>query len=149
MSEPNRVVFTSVAEAEETIYEAQRGAEGTAVRVIRGWKCGDNRSLHSEIGAALQFPPYYGENWDAMDECIRDLSWMPAPSYLIVVLDVGEILPADEDSFRTFLSILSDAVKVWRNPDPPFELPGRERPFTLMLAGDDKGVSRARAALER
>jgi RNAse (barnase) inhibitor barstar len=28
--------------------------------------------LHSLIAEAFGFPDYYGRNWDAFDECIRD-----------------------------------------------------------------------------
>ena len=34
--------------------------------------------LHSTIADALGFPDYYGKNWDAFDECIRDVSLPPA-----------------------------------------------------------------------
>ena len=33
--------------------------------------------LHSLLARALEFPDYYGHNWDAFDECIRDVS-LPA-----------------------------------------------------------------------
>jgi hypothetical protein len=141
------VVFMSDAEAEDESRTTQAHGPGSAVRVIRGWKCGTLGDLHNEVGAALQFPSYYGENWDAMDECIRDLSWMPANSYLVVVLDIGSVLPDDEVGLRTFLTVLSDASKAWASPDPRFELPGRQATFRVVIAGDEAGISRSRAAL--
>ncbi len=30
--------------------------------------------LHALMAAAFSFPDYYGRNWDAFDECIRDIS---------------------------------------------------------------------------
>ena len=30
--------------------------------------------LHNHIFKILEFPDYYGMNWDAFDECIRDIS---------------------------------------------------------------------------
>lgn len=29
--------------------------------------------LHELLAIAFQFPEYYGRNWDAFDECIRDI----------------------------------------------------------------------------
>jgi hypothetical protein len=139
------VVFTSDEQAEEELRAAQANRHDTAVAVIRGWKCGTETALHNEIGAALQLPPYYGENWDALGECIHDLSWMPANSYLVVVLDVGSVLPGNDAGLGEFLSILSDAVQVWKEPDPTFELPGRQAHFRVVVAGDEAGVVRARA----
>jgi RNAse (barnase) inhibitor barstar len=33
--------------------------------------------LHRLLAAAFHFPDYYGQNWDAFDECIRDVE-LPA-----------------------------------------------------------------------
>lgn len=34
------------------------------------------RQLFSYFAAELAFPDYFGHNWDALDECMRDLSWV-------------------------------------------------------------------------
>jgi len=116
------LVLSEAAQADDELAAAQSERQGRAVRVIRGWKCESRSDLHSEVGAALQFPPYYGENFDAMDECLHDLSWMPADSYLIVVLDVERVLPDDDAGLKSFLSCLSEAARVWDEPaDPRFE----------------------------
>jgi RNAse (barnase) inhibitor barstar len=31
------------------------------------------QELHSRLAEAFHFPDYYGHNWDAFDECIRDV----------------------------------------------------------------------------
>jgi ribonuclease inhibitor len=32
------------------------------------------QQLHDLLSEAFQFPDYYGSNWDAFDECIRDIA---------------------------------------------------------------------------
>ena len=32
-----------------------------------------SQELHLLLSEAFQFPDYYGKNWDAFDECIRDV----------------------------------------------------------------------------
>jgi len=34
-------------------------------------------ALHQLLAASFHFPDYYGRNWDAFDECIRDVT-LPA-----------------------------------------------------------------------
>lgn len=42
------------------------------------------------IAGALRFPEYYGGNWDALDECLRDLdTWWPAAGWVVVVSDAA------------------------------------------------------------
>jgi RNAse (barnase) inhibitor barstar len=63
------------------------------------------------LDANLGFPDYFGRNWDALDECIRDLSWL-APVQIVVF---REDVPLHNDSAgaSTYLSILRDAVRYW------------------------------------
>lgn len=36
------------------------------------------------IATAFEFPDYFGANWDALlDECLTELSWIPAEGYCI------------------------------------------------------------------
>lgn len=73
-------------------------------------------ALLDELSRALRFPDYFGGNWDALEECIRDLSWIqPGP----VVLRHNDLpLVKDLANSKTYLSILSDAVDEWtRAPD--------------------------------
>jgi RNAse (barnase) inhibitor barstar len=38
----------------------------------------DKQDLLRHIAAELKFPDYFGFNWDALDECLADLSWLQA-----------------------------------------------------------------------
>ena len=45
----------------------------------------DREDFLRRIAAALKFPDYFGNNWDALDECLRDLEWLPGSAYVLVV----------------------------------------------------------------
>src|SRR6266478_2963181 len=64
-------------------------------RVIRGRKARTRQGLFDEFAAALQFPCYFGENWDAFDECLSDLEWLPADGYLLLVTQSAHLLEAE------------------------------------------------------
>ncbi len=36
-----------------------------------------SQELHNLLAETFQFPDYYGRNWDAFDECIRDVQLPP------------------------------------------------------------------------
>jgi len=101
-------------------YDAARtapGEVGVASRVLRGRKMRTWPDLYDEIGAALQFPPYFGENSNALDECITDLEWLEADSYSLTILDAACVLDEErplED--RIFWEQLRDAAHEWGKP---------------------------------
>jgi len=72
-------------------------------------------ALLEELYQRLRFPEYFGSNWDALDECIRDLSWLPTGPVVLKHHDLP--LAGDVDGQKTYLSILRDAVeKKWAVP---------------------------------
>lgn len=73
--------------------------------------------LFAEISAALEFPAYFGQNWAALDECLADLSWLPAKTYVLLVRDSMELLTAESPhQFEVFLKVLKAAASEWAEP---------------------------------
>ena len=60
---------------------------------------------------ALRFPDYFGGNWDALDECICDLSWLPPGDVILSHKDLP--LSGDRALLSTYLVILKRAVENW------------------------------------
>ena len=71
----------------------------------------DTETLFTTLADALSFPDYFGMNWDALDECIRDLSWLPAGHVNLIHHDMP--LLDNKEELHTYLSILDSAVKGW------------------------------------
>lgn len=69
-------------------------------------------ALLDALSVALQFPDYFGGNWNALDECLRDLSWLPPGDVMLSHQDLP--LAGDRASLSTYLSILHDAVESWK-----------------------------------
>jgi len=86
---------------------------GFVLRVINGKKCATSAGLFTEFARALGFPDYFGHNWDAMEECLADLEWLPAKGYVLLLTDAQAVLADDEDEYETLLEILSDAGEAW------------------------------------
>ncbi len=90
-----------------------RAPDGYALRVIKGAKCQTTAGLLTECARALDFPDYFGHNWDALEECLADLEWLPAKGYILLITDAAHVLPDDEAEYETFLEILRDAGEAW------------------------------------
>ena len=57
------------------------------------------------------FPDYFGLNWDALSECLRDFHWITEKG---IVLVHDELPAIDEASLQTYLNIIIDAVNDWK-----------------------------------
>ena len=77
---------------------------------MRGRRCGTKRGLLQEWAAALQFPYYFGGNWDAFEECINDLDWIPAEHYVLFVTHTNHLLNTSERDFAIFAEVMSEAA---------------------------------------
>lgn len=72
-------------------------------------RCADKDALLESVGEALHFPDYYGMNWDALEECLFDLSWWEGP--IIMLIEHADALGAD--TLETLVDIWSEAAAAW------------------------------------
>ena len=92
-------------------YEA---GQRLAVIVLRGFNMQNMDRFYDELAAALQFPLYFGRNWNALDECLVDLEWLPSKAYLLVFADAPSLLKtAGEGDAEAFWKLLSRSSKEW------------------------------------
>lgn len=113
---------------------------GFALRVINGKKCSTPAGLFTEFARALGFPDYFGHNWDAMEECLADLEWLPAKGYVLLITDAHAVLPGNEDEYETFLEILSDAGEAWSKGQAGGE--GKAMAFHTLFAVSEQEESK-------
>jgi hypothetical protein len=68
-------------------------------------------ALMDALQSALRFPEYFGGNWDALEECVRDLSWLPEGD--VVLLNEDLPLSNKGADLVIYLSILCNAIDKW------------------------------------
>lgn len=92
--------------------------------------CRDKADLLQRLADALRFPAWFGHNWDALDDALHDLSWLPASGYVLLFEHAGTLRDAAEDDFETLLDILAGAADDAGGDDLPWHaflaLPGDE-----------------------
>jgi RNAse (barnase) inhibitor barstar len=82
--------------------------------------CHDKRTLLMRMAAQLDFPSTFGRNWDALLDCLRDLSWWQANGYALFFSDADDLQADAGKDFDTLLEVLADASEAWGTQDVPF-----------------------------
>lgn len=75
----------------------------------------DPKALLRAVADALCFPAYFGENWNALFDCLRDFHWTEKRSIVLIHEDVPHI-PADD--LKVYLEVLRDAAADWKVGEP-------------------------------
>ena len=70
------------------------------------------RQLLNVLYETLNFPGYFGFNWDALSDCLRDLHWLNEQTIAIVHEDLSQL--SDRD-IRIYLEILLDSIADWKS----------------------------------
>lgn len=87
----------------------QSGKEGALI-VVLPHKIQDKCTLLESLATTLAFPPYFGHNWDALFECLRDFSWIRERD---IVLVHAELPGLPKNELRIYLRLLRDSVLDW------------------------------------
>jgi len=93
-------------------------------------------ALMDEFGASLQFFDGFGENWQALGECLECLDeWLPADAYVLVVEGAEDLLRDEEPSqVVALLKTLHDAGEWWAKPITDNDRFNRDAiPFHVLL----------------
>ncbi|MFE7287854.1 barstar family protein [Streptomyces noursei] len=78
----------------------------------------DKADFLQRCAAALDFPAYFGHNWDALADCLTDLSWCPpARGRLLVITGWQGYAAAAPEDWSVVEGVLADAVGHWRDTD--------------------------------
>ena len=82
---------------------------------VRGTKMRTVAGFFDELAAALQFPIWFGANWDALVDVARDRGWLAG--HVLAVYDVHELLvDADDRDRRACAEVLELLGRLGRDP---------------------------------
>ena len=112
LKDPARSGVYRVSRADETV-EAVRGSE-LSFAII---PISENTELMQTIAKALGFPHWFGGNWDALEDCLTDLSWREAAGH-VLLLEGSQGLP--EDDAGILIDVLTAAAEFWAGQGKPF-----------------------------
>ncbi|MFA6030468.1 MAG: barstar family protein [Elusimicrobiota bacterium] len=109
--------------------DAAEAARLRAAAEGRGWRCvriqgsaaRDKDSLLEAFAKVVPLPDYFGRNWDALEECLREPDILgKGPGCLIEVSDFPLVERGLGAEAPAFLSLMTDLSAQWSRETPPF-----------------------------
>jgi RNAse (barnase) inhibitor barstar len=79
-------------------------------------------SLLDKLANAFEFPNYFGRNWDATHDCLKDLSWLPKERYILVVNNASQLLSDNQELIGNLIEIWLSSAELWSKEQKPFHL---------------------------
>src|SRR6516162_1975648 len=104
----------------EQIEQAAKQAGLTMFRIdfthVKGKK-----DLLDQVVKALQFPAWFGSNWDALNDSLTDLDWLGVKAgYVIVFENIEHFARSHAQDFHVVTEILRAASEYWKNENRPY-----------------------------
>jgi hypothetical protein len=99
-----------------------------------GWYVLDGRtitgpaSLFDQCADALAFPAWFGRTFEALADCLADLSWLPGRGHVLLWESAGVLARHDPRAWRQAYQVFSEAAT---------GRPGAAPPLYLLLRGAD------------
>ena len=80
----------------------------------------DKQGFTALVAKALAFPDWFGGNWDAFEDCLGDLSWQPAPGYVLLLEHGKHFGAGHKQEFVTAVEVLDGVAESWQDQGKPF-----------------------------
>jgi hypothetical protein len=81
---------------------------------------GSKQALFDRLRIGLLLPEYFGANWDALEESLRDFEIGQNTGFLLVFRSADALLKLPAADRRTLVSILDETVRFWQSEGRPF-----------------------------
>lgn len=108
--------------------DAARGTRLDVARIdLRGVE--DKEALLEKLALDLGFPAWFGGNWDALEDCLADLSWRVGDGHVLVLQGSGD-LPLDD--LGVLIDVLASSAEYWA---------GRGRPFFALFVDPQRALA--------
>ncbi|BBM27978.1 hypothetical protein OIPHN330_58790 (plasmid) [Citrobacter freundii] len=98
--------------------------EKSVIRVMEGDLSNVRNAdeLLSVVSEAMQFPDYFGGNWDALDECLSDLDWLPESGFVFLAKGASKAWSNNPQVMGMFTNCWLEANEYWFEQGIPFHL---------------------------
>ena len=114
-----------VAASDEPAVRAGLTAAGFEIVTVAGAAITNASTLFAEMARAFRFPDYFGHNWAALTDCLRDLRGRENPRLALLWLGADMSLAADVQTVIDAVRVVDDVASELAEDDevgPPHQL---------------------------
>jgi len=111
-------VYRSAIDANEIVAAAKTA--GLAVFKIDLGKARGKSGLFDAFAKAFKFPQHFGKNWDALNDCLTDLTWVDGHCWVVILVNCKPFALKYEAEFELLLELLAGVAVSWQEDGKPF-----------------------------
>ena len=124
---PRGVYWLKHAESPASVAKLAK-ARGLAYFHLEGKSIEKKEQFLNHAATVMHFPDYFGNNWDAFEECITDFEWLDAEGYVIHFDHTDNFAAHHESQLETVVELFQDAVDYWKDEG---------KPMLVLLSGNE------------
>lgn len=116
---------------------------------LNGQDMTDEISTFQQFDELLKFPEYFGWNWNAFYDCLRDLRWLSSDHHVLIIDAAESALSEDDVAREEFFRALWRAGQRWSYTKRP-EGVTLSKLFVVLSCGNESasGIVRQLESLE-
>ena len=108
LQDPSRSGVYRVERPDEVL-DATRGGRPLLTRISLAGVLEKNELL-ARLARGLHFPTWFGGNWDALEDCLTDLSWLEGDGHVLLLEGASGV---NRDDFGILADVLSSSARFW------------------------------------
>ena len=67
--------------------------------------------LFEKLSEILKFPDYFGYNWNAVYDCLRDFNWITMEGIVLVHIELPKLT---QEKLKNYIEMLVNVVQDWK-----------------------------------
>jgi RNAse (barnase) inhibitor barstar len=102
------------------IVEHAAAASGLRYLCVDLARVESKKALLAAFADGLKLPPHFGDNWDALADCLEDGDWLGKSGLVLRIAHSAAYRKAHPHDWEIAEEILSEAAEFWRERHLPF-----------------------------
>jgi RNAse (barnase) inhibitor barstar len=95
-------------------------AAGLGCLTVDLGRVSSKRSLLAAFADGLHLPEHFGDNWDALADCLEDRDWLGKSGAVVRIAHSAAYRKSHPQDWETAEEILAEAAEFWRERHVPF-----------------------------